>query len=135
MDRPVLLYDDDCGFCRWSVAWVLRRDRRGSFDVAPIQSRAGDELLAGIDPERRLESWHLALPDGQVHSAGAGFAPLARLVGRWSQLARLAERFPRGADAAYRLVAGRRGIFGRLVTARARAAADRAIAERRLPAG
>jgi predicted DCC family thiol-disulfide oxidoreductase YuxK len=131
-DLPVLLYDEDCGFCRWTVAWVLRRDRRGEIAVAPIQSAAGAELLAGMDPERRLESWHLALPDGSVRSAGAGFAPLAALVGRWPLFARLAGRFPRAADTAYRLVAGSRGLVGRLVPRSAGEAADRTIAGRRL---
>ena len=29
MTRPVALYDEDCGFCRWTLAKLLRLDRDG----------------------------------------------------------------------------------------------------------
>jgi predicted DCC family thiol-disulfide oxidoreductase YuxK len=131
MDRPVLLYDHDCGFCRWSLARVLKRDRDAVLAVAPIESPTGDRLLAHMDREARLASWHLALPGGRVHSGGAAFAPLASAIGRWSAVGRLAERFPRAAAAAYRLVAGNRSRLSRFVPASAKARADRAITARR----
>jgi hypothetical protein len=85
-----------------------------------------------MDRERRLASWHLALPGGRVYSGGAAFAPLAEAIGRFGAAGRLAARFPRAAAAAYRLVAGNRSLWGRLVTGRAKAMADRTIAARRL---
>jgi hypothetical protein len=99
--------------------------------VAAIESPAGDRLLAGMDRETRLASWHLALPDGRLYSGGAAFGPLAETIGRGRALGRLAARFPRAAGAAYGLVAGRRALWGRLIPKRARASADRVIAARR----
>jgi predicted DCC family thiol-disulfide oxidoreductase YuxK len=78
----------------------------------------------------RMASWHLVAPGGGVRSAGAAFAPLARALRGGAPLAALAERFPRAAERAYRAVADRRSIFGRLVTAGARRRADRRIASR-----
>jgi predicted DCC family thiol-disulfide oxidoreductase YuxK len=79
----------------------------------PLQSPEAEALLPGMDPERRMESWHLVTPDGEVHSAGAAFEPLTRVLGRWRWLGAFARRFPRVTDAAYRWVAGHRGLLGR----------------------
>jgi len=40
--RPVIvLYDDDCGFCRWSADRIRRLDARGALAFAPIQGEVG----------------------------------------------------------------------------------------------
>ena len=70
-----LLYDEDCGFCKWSLNKVLFLDRRHRLRPVAIQSKEGQQLLAPIDPAVRLDSWHLAGPDGEVHSGGAAFEP------------------------------------------------------------
>jgi predicted DCC family thiol-disulfide oxidoreductase YuxK len=81
----------------------------------PLGSPEADRLLAGLPKERRMASWHLVEPSGEVSSAGAGFAPLLRrLPGGWP-LARLAELFPGEAGLAYRLVAENRTPLGRLI--------------------
>ena len=100
--------------------------------MAAIQSPEGDKLLADMDAEARLASFHLALPDGRVHSAGAAFGPLAQAMGRYRRLGRLADRFPGASAALYRFIATRRSIWGRFVSDRAKAAADRDIAARGL---
>jgi predicted DCC family thiol-disulfide oxidoreductase YuxK len=110
---------------------VLKRDRGGVLAVAPIESPAGDRLLAGMDRETRLGSWHLALPGGRLYSGGAAFAPLTETIGRWRALGRLAARFPRAAIAGYGFVAARRSLWGRLLSKRAKASADRVITAHR----
>jgi predicted DCC family thiol-disulfide oxidoreductase YuxK len=113
MDRHVVLYDEDCGFCRWSLDRLLRWDRRGRLRAAPIQSEEGDRLLAELEPEDRLASWHLIAPDGRRSSGGAAAAPLARLLPAGAPVAFLAETFPRTTDRLYRWVARHRDELGR----------------------
>jgi predicted DCC family thiol-disulfide oxidoreductase YuxK len=124
----VLFYDGDCGFCRWCVAKVLAWDRDGSIVALAIQSPESAGLLADVEPERRLASWHFRAPGGTVFSAGAAFAPLLRLLPGGSPLAALASRYPRGVERVYRVVASKRGALGTLVTGGARARADRRLA-------
>jgi predicted DCC family thiol-disulfide oxidoreductase YuxK len=80
--------------------------------------------------EEREASWHLVAPDGQVHSAGAAFTPLFRLLPRGRRLAAVFDRFPGATERGYRLVAGHRGVLGPLVPERAKHRADGRIAER-----
>jgi predicted DCC family thiol-disulfide oxidoreductase YuxK len=111
--RGVLLYDEDCGFCRWSVDRLLRWDRRGHLRAVAIQSPEGDRLLSDLPNEGRLASWHLVTPDGRRFSGGAAAAPLARLLPFGAPIAILAETFPATTDRAYRWVARHRDPLGR----------------------
>jgi predicted DCC family thiol-disulfide oxidoreductase YuxK len=113
--KHVILYDRDCGFCKWSLDKVLLWDRRGRLRAVAIQSAEGERLLTEMDPERRLDSWHLAGPGGTVTSAGAAAAPLARLLPGGMPLAFLFGRFPRATERAYRWVAEHRGSLARLL--------------------
>ena len=45
----VLLYDGVCGFCNWTVRWILKHDKKGTIRFAPLQSSFGKSVLAG-DP-------------------------------------------------------------------------------------
>jgi predicted DCC family thiol-disulfide oxidoreductase YuxK len=113
VERHVVLYDEDCGFCRWSLDRLLRWDRHRRLRAAPIQSEEGDRLLADLSEERRLASWHLVTPDGRRSSGGAATAPLARLLPGGALIAFLAETFPRTTDRLYRWLALHRDALGR----------------------
>jgi predicted DCC family thiol-disulfide oxidoreductase YuxK len=113
----IVLYDDDCGFCKWSLDKVLAWDRRKALRPVAIQSEEGARLLAGLPESEWLESWHLALPSGEVLSAGAAAAPLAERLPGGRPLAFLFRSFPRITDRAYRFVARHRARFARLVGA------------------
>ena len=125
-----LLYDADCGFCRWSLAWILRWDRGRRLTPTALQDPRAERLLAGMEPKQRPASWHLVAPDGTVTSAGAAFEPLLRLLPAGGPLAALAGAAPRLAEPAYILVARNRGRLDRLVSRRAHERADALIAER-----
>jgi predicted DCC family thiol-disulfide oxidoreductase YuxK len=124
-----LLYDDDCGFCRWSLAKLLAWDRRGALRPVPIDSEEGRLLLADLGEEERQASWHLVVA-GRRHSAGRAFPPLFRLLPGGSPLAWLTARLPRATEAGYSLVASRRGTLGPLVTEGAKRRADARIRRR-----
>jgi predicted DCC family thiol-disulfide oxidoreductase YuxK len=110
-----VLYDDDCGFCKWSLDKILAWDRRRRLRPVAIQSDEGQGLLAEVPKDTRLDSWHLVLPSGEVRSAGAAADPLARLLPGGRPLAWLFRTFPRVTERAYRFVADHRDRFGRLV--------------------
>ncbi|MGH2990008.1 MAG: thiol-disulfide oxidoreductase DCC family protein [Solirubrobacterales bacterium] len=111
--KHVILYDRDCGFCKWSLDKILRWDRHARLRGVAIQSPEGERLLAGMSPERRLDSWHLAAPDGTVTSAGAAAAPLARMLPGGTPLGYLFARFPNATERAYRWIADHRGALAR----------------------
>lgn len=112
-----MLYDADCGFCKWSLDKVLAWDRRRRLRPVAIQSAEGERLLAPMPEPERLASWHLVLPSGEVRSAGAAAAPLARLLPGGRPLAVVFETLPGLTDRAYRWVADHRGALARLVRA------------------
>ena len=47
-EQSVLLYDEDCGFCRWSLDKILAWDRAKRVRPVAIQSEEGSRLLASI---------------------------------------------------------------------------------------
>jgi predicted DCC family thiol-disulfide oxidoreductase YuxK len=113
MAPGVLLYDADCGVCTWLTARILAWDRRRRLRPVALQDPEADSLLAGIDEETRMASWHLVDDQGSVISGGAALAPLLRLLPGGAPLAGAAERAPRLVDRAYRWAAGHRGLLGR----------------------
>jgi predicted DCC family thiol-disulfide oxidoreductase YuxK len=142
MSRMSILYDPDCGFCRVSLALLLRWDRHGRLHPVPLGSEEADAFLAGMPEEQRMASWHLvesgtgaaqspgtgaASPPGAVRSAGAAFPPVFALLPGGRPLARLSARFPRASERAYRLVADHRTLLGRALPAAARRWADRVL--------
>lgn len=126
-DRLVVLFDDDCGFCRWSVARLRTLDRHRRLRFASIQGPYGASLLAGIAPEARLRSMHVVGPDGCVTSSGPALVRVAGELPAGRSLAWFGRTFPGAAERAYRAVASRRHMLGRLVGADA-CSADRAPA-------
>src|SRR5258708_6038411 len=75
-----LLYDAECGFCKWSLSLVLMLDRRRRLRPLALQSAEADQLLADLIAPQRDASWHLVSPDGRRWSAGAAAPPLLRLL-------------------------------------------------------
>jgi predicted DCC family thiol-disulfide oxidoreductase YuxK len=130
MEPAVVLYDADCGFCRWSLGKLLAWDRRRRLRPVALQSREADSLLAGMGEEERMASWHLVLPGGEVRSAGAAFEPLLRLLPGGRPLGALARRAPRLTERGYRWVAEHRSPFGQRLSDTALSRADRRIAAR-----
>ena len=117
MSEATLLYDADCGFCRWSLDKVLDRDRDSRLRPVPLQSAESDVLLPGMNREKKMASWHLVTPDGTVYSAGDAVAPLMKLIKGGKPVATFAKVAPGPTRAAYRFVARNRTAFGKLLGA------------------
>jgi predicted DCC family thiol-disulfide oxidoreductase YuxK len=110
-----VLYDDGCGFCRWSASRIAVWDRTRRLHFVPIRSVEGDSRLGDMERARRDGSWHLITRGGRVASGGAAVSLLLRELPGGSPLARLADALPRTTDRAYRVVARRRGALGRIL--------------------
>lgn len=117
MSDVTLLYDADCGFCRWSVDKILAWDRRRRLRPVALQSAEADTLLPGMAEQERLASWHLVV-DGRVYSGGAVAPPLLRHLPGGRPFAQVLALFPGLTERAYRSVARNRDRFGRLAGAR-----------------
>jgi predicted DCC family thiol-disulfide oxidoreductase YuxK len=115
MDEAVVLYDRECGVCTWSAGRLRAWDGpRGRLRFVPLQSPEADELLAGMDRDRRFASWHVAA-GGEVVSAGAAAVPVLRRLPGGRPLAWLVERLPMTTELVYRTITARREQLGELL--------------------
>jgi predicted DCC family thiol-disulfide oxidoreductase YuxK len=126
MQKPRLYYDEDCGFCRWALAWILRFDLRRRIRPVPIQSREGDRELGDLG-EARLESWHF-VRGGERWSGGRGFAPLAEELPGGRVLAPAARRLEWALVPLYGWIARHRSGLSKLVPEGSKRRADRKVA-------
>ena len=113
--EATVLYDEDCGFCKWSLDKILAWDRNRRLRPVAIQSDEGQGLLASVPEEKRLDSWHLVEPSGAVRSAGSAAGPLFDLLPGGKPLAGIARALPGPTERAYRTVAGNRDRLARLL--------------------
>ena len=113
--HPVLLFDGVCNLCNASVAWVIRRDRKGVFRFASLQSDFGKACLEHFGPDaRRFDS--VVLVDGDlVRTRSEAVLEICRILGGFWRLLVVFRVLPRGLrDGVYDLVARNRyKWFGR----------------------
>ena len=114
-----VLYDGDCGFCRWSADKLRVWDRRHRLTFAPIQSARGAELLDAVPVAQRLDSMHAVTSDGRVWSGGRAVRVILAELPGGSILVPVAAAFPGTTGWMYRFVARHRDRLGRLLGQRA----------------
>lgn len=113
-DRPTLLYDRDCGFCR---RWVRRRHPHIRKAVAFESYQAASGRYPEIPVDRLAKAVHLVRNDGTVASGAlAIFEVLAsRPAFRWlTSLYRSFWLFAGISECFYRIVASNRAIVSGL---------------------
>ncbi len=94
MKKALLIYDDECPFCRAARDWVMVRAKSGTIIPLPCQSDERQNLLPGIREADCLDAMHLVLPDGSIYAGDAAVEMLLPLLRPgWSWL-RLFFRFP-----------------------------------------
>jgi predicted DCC family thiol-disulfide oxidoreductase YuxK len=108
-----MLYDQDCGFCRWSADLMMRWDRRGRLRAVALQDPEAERLLPGMDEGTRMASWHLVEDDGTIYSAGAAIPPMLRELPGGLPLAAVAAALPGLTERLYAVVSEHRGRLAR----------------------
>jgi predicted DCC family thiol-disulfide oxidoreductase YuxK len=114
LSRPVLLFDEDCGFCRTWVRRLRRWDRGAAIDYLPASARESRAGLPRIEDAAVSRAMHLILPDGRVLTGAGALPGLLPLLPGGRLLAPLL-RIPGVqllADQAYAWIAARRHRFG-----------------------
>lgn len=82
---PVLLFDGVCNLCNASVQWVLKRDKKGQFRFAALQSDTGRQLLEQIGfSNEKIETVVLVDGDRFFVRSDAVLEMAKRLGGIWS---------------------------------------------------
>jgi len=85
---PVLLFDGVCNLCNASVQWILKRDRKGVFKFAALQSDTGQELLRQFGFSEKNFDTVVLVTDGRIFTrADAALEIVQRIGGLWSLLA------------------------------------------------
>lgn len=87
-NSPILLFDGVCNLCNASVQWVIRRDPKGIFRFAPLQSETGQSLLrqSGLSSEH-FDTVVLVDGDRIFTRSDAALEIASRIGGLWSLLA------------------------------------------------
>jgi predicted DCC family thiol-disulfide oxidoreductase YuxK len=113
MATPRLVYDDDCGFCKWCVTLALKL---GDFEPVGFDELTPDQK-ARLPPDWE-NSAHL-LTDEHVYSAGKAVEQtVARFGPNWRRGVRAVSRLPGYRwvrEKAYRWGADHRAWWGKLV--------------------
>ncbi|MGJ3244217.1 MAG: lipase maturation factor family protein [Opitutales bacterium] len=113
---PLLLWDGDCGFCKfWKKRWEARARR--PVDTQPYQAVRG--RFPEIAEDDLAEALHLVLPDGRVFAGAPAVFAFEAVSGQpmgqcWCGLYQKLPGFAPVTDWAYRRVAHNRMLFSRL---------------------
>ena len=125
-----VLYDADCGFCKWLLSGLLRWDRATRLRPIALQRSEADDLLRELTPAERMASWHLVSPAGDCRSGGAAVPPLLRLLPAGRVPAAGLARLPKLTDRGYRWVAQHRSQLSKCVPSSAKQRATECIHKR-----
>jgi len=111
----LLLWDGDCGFCRRSIAYMMRHDRRHRFRAMPYQEAPSPPMT----PQLRAaceNALHVVTSDGQVLAGARAVLFVMENIG-WRRAARLLSSAPLLAlcEIIYKIVARNRLFFSRFL--------------------
>jgi predicted DCC family thiol-disulfide oxidoreductase YuxK len=114
--RPLVIYDGDCGFCKfWIRKWANKTE--GRVDYVISQDPTIPKRFPEIPRQEMDRAVQLIESDGAVYSGAEasfraiGFNPAHR---RWQGLYDRFSWFAWGSETAYRIIAGNRSFFSRL---------------------
>jgi predicted DCC family thiol-disulfide oxidoreductase YuxK len=114
-NTPVIVYDDDCGFCTWCARWAVRR---GSFEAIGFANLTPDQRARLPDD---FESCVHLFTSDRVYSCGAATERvLRRMYPELQEVFGALQAVPGYADfreRLYRWVADHRGQLGTYISA------------------
>jgi predicted DCC family thiol-disulfide oxidoreductase YuxK len=71
MDRPVLLFDGDCGFCTRTLGWLRVLDGKHRIDTLPYQRPGAPESIGATRAECSESVQWLGADGARLHGAAA----------------------------------------------------------------
>lgn len=74
----VILFDGVCHLCQGAVKFIIKRDPRGIFHFASLQSAAADRLLEGKTPEGGFLNTIVLVEDGVHYTRSTAALRIAR---------------------------------------------------------
>jgi predicted DCC family thiol-disulfide oxidoreductase YuxK len=79
----LILFDGECNFCNFWVRFILKRDKKGVFKFATLNSEIGGNIKQQFQLSERIDSIVL-LKNNQVYIKSAAALEIARnLSGLW----------------------------------------------------
>ena len=115
VERDLVLWDGDCGFCRRSVEWAARRDGGRRLEFVPYQAAPSPPMTPALR-EACGRAVHVLTPDGRTLRAGRAALRVLAAAG-WPRLARVLAVPPLIwlVELGYLLVAHHRRFFSRVL--------------------
>ena len=110
-----LLYDGECGFCRWATGLLLRWDTRRRLRPLALQDALTAELLPWMSEEDRFASFHVVDDEGLIRSGGEALPPLFAGLASTRPLGHALGAVQPATNALYRVIAANRSRIGPLV--------------------
>lgn len=87
LEHPIILFDGVCNLCNGTVQFILRRDPRGHFHFAPLQSSAGERLTTGAGSRIPARDTIILIDQGSWYFESDAALRIARsLSGLWPLL-------------------------------------------------
>ncbi|KXG87974.1 thiol-disulfide oxidoreductase DCC family protein [Agrobacterium bohemicum] len=114
-DRPLIVFDGECGFCSRDIDFVLRHDEKKLFRFTPAQSELGTALMRHYGYRTDNYETSLLIENGIAYPRSNGVLRVLQLLGGAVSIAALLRVVPRSLrDSVYDLVArNRMTIAGR----------------------
>lgn len=84
INKPILLYNDECGVCRYVAGWVQKSARCKAGEPSMVEQPIGDDPAALLLLNPELDIWdayatiHLVMPDGSMKLGGEAVAEVLR---------------------------------------------------------
>lgn len=82
-DGLIILFDGVCGFCNRIVRFVIERDKRSVFKFAPLQSSAGQRLLADNGLNDMGLSTFIFIEKGKICTKSTAALKVCRYLDGW----------------------------------------------------
>jgi predicted DCC family thiol-disulfide oxidoreductase YuxK len=84
-DNAVVLFDGVCNFCNSSINFIIKRDRKGYFKFAPLQSEIAQKLVG--DKTKPMPESVILIENGQTYDRSSAALLIAKkLDGLWPLL-------------------------------------------------
>lgn len=79
----IILFDGDCNFCDKSVQFIIKRDPRGFYKFASLQSKIGQKLIKQHNIPANLDSFILVTDEKSYTKSSAALHVCKNLTGLW----------------------------------------------------